>query len=95
MKQTAENLFGDLHEWSVIGAGAQQMPMATVAAQMSGHVRVGLEDSLFISRGKKTKSNAQQVEKIRRILDEQGNDIATPDEARSILGLKGSNNVAF
>ena len=69
--------------------------MASVAEQMGGHIRIGLEDPLLITRGKKAKSNAQQVEKIRRILDEQGNDIATPDEAREISGFRGSDNVEF
>lgn len=95
MKQTADRLFGKNYQWSVIGAGAQQMKMAAVAAQMGGHVRVGLEDSLFIERGKLATSNAQQVEKIKNILIEQGNKIATPDEARLMLGLKGSDQVAF
>jgi len=95
MKQTADKLFGDQYQWSVIGAGAQQMRMASVAAQMGGHVRVGLEDSLFIARGQMAVSNAEQVQKIRRILEEQGNEPATPDEAREILGLKGSDRVAF
>ena len=71
------------------------MPMATIAAQMGGHVRVGLEDSLFTTRGRKAKSNAQQVEKIRRVQDEQDHDTATPNEARAILGLKGSDNVVL
>ena len=79
----------------MIGAGAQQMRMATVGTQMGGHVRVGLEDSLYISRGEFAISNAQQVEKIVRILGEQGNTPATPDEARTILGLKGADKVAF
>jgi uncharacterized protein (DUF849 family) len=95
MKQTADKLFGDNYQWSVIGAGAQQMKMASVAAQLGGHVRVGLEDSLFISRGKLAQSNAEQVEKVGRILHEQGNEVATPDEARAILGLKGADKVAF
>lgn len=95
MKQTADRLFGKNYQWSVIGAGAQQMKMAAVAAQMGGHVRVGLEDSLFIERGKLATSNAQQVEKIKNILIEQGNKIATPDETRLMLGLKGSDQVAF
>ncbi|MGD1888723.1 MAG: 3-keto-5-aminohexanoate cleavage protein [Cohaesibacteraceae bacterium] len=95
MKQTADKLFGRQYQWSVIGAGAQQMRMAAVAAQMGGHVRVGLEDSLFIARGQQATSNAQQVSKIRRILEEQGNQIATPSEAREILGTKGSDRVKF
>ena len=95
MKRTADKLFGDEYHWSVIGAGAQQMRMAAVGAQMGGHVRVGLEDSLYIARGELAHSNAQQVEKIMRILREQGNDPATPDEARAMLGLKGANKVNF
>ncbi|MDF3384795.1 MULTISPECIES: 3-keto-5-aminohexanoate cleavage protein [Sulfitobacter] len=95
MKRTADKLFGDAYQWSVIGAGGQQMRMAAVGAQMGGHVRVGLEDSLYISRGKLATSNAQQVEKVRGILEMQGNQIASPDEARAILGLKGSSEVKF
>ncbi len=95
MKRTADKLFGDAYQWSVIGAGAQQMKLAAVGAQMGGHVRVGLEDSLFIARGELATSNAQQVEKIRGILETQGNQIATPDEARAMLGLKGLSEVNF
>ncbi|SHJ73080.1 Uncharacterized conserved protein, DUF849 family [Shimia gijangensis] len=95
MKETADRLFGDSYQWSVIGAGAAQMPMAATAASMGGHVRVGLEDSLFIERGVLAKSNAQQVEKIVSILRDQGNEVATPDEARKILGLKGADKVSF
>ncbi len=95
MKQTADKLFGDSYQWSVIGAGAQQMKLASVGALMGGHVRVGLEDSLYIARGELATSNAQQVAKIRRILEEQGNAVATPDEARAVLGLKGADRVAF
>lgn len=95
LKQTADRLFGDGYEWSVLGAGAKQMPMAATAAQMGGHVRVGLEDSLYIAKGQLAKSNAEQVEKIKRILSEQGNTPATPDEARAILGLKGADQVGF
>ncbi|MEM6636333.1 MAG: 3-keto-5-aminohexanoate cleavage protein [Pseudomonadota bacterium] len=95
MKKTADKLFGDQYEWSVIGAGAQQMRLAAVAAQMGGHVRVGLEDSLYIARGRLAESNAEQVTKIKRVLEEQGNKIATPDEAREILDLKGSDRVKF
>ncbi len=95
MKHTADKLFGDGYQWSVIGAGAQQMKLAAVGAQMGGHVRVGLEDSLFIARGELATSNAQQVIKIRGILETQGNQIATPDEARAMLGLKGAGGVNF
>lgn len=95
MKRTADKLFGDSYQWSVLAAGAAQIPIATVAAQMGGHVRVGLEDSLFISRGKLAESNAEQVAKIRRVIEELGQEIATPDEAREILDLKGGDRVAF
>ncbi|APX10771.1 3-keto-5-aminohexanoate cleavage protein [Tateyamaria omphalii] len=95
MKRTADRLFGDGYRWSVLGAGAAQMPLATTASQMGGNVRVGLEDSLFISRGKLAESNAQQVTKIRRIIEDLGHEIATPDEAREILDLKGGDKVAF
>lgn len=95
MKRTADKLFGDNYQWSVIGAGGQQMKLAAVAAQMGGHVRVGLEDSIFIERGKLATSNAQQVENVKGILREQGNQIATPTEAREMLGLKGADSVTF
>jgi uncharacterized protein (DUF849 family) len=95
MKQTADRLFGDSYQWSVIGAGGQQMKLGAVAAQMGGHVRVGLEDSLFIERGVLASSNAQQVTKMRGILEEQGNAIASPEEARAMLGLKGGDRVNF
>ena len=95
MKQTADKLFGKHYLWSVIGAGTQQMRLASVAAQMGGHVRVGLEDSLYISKGKLARSNAEQVAKICRILEEQGNEVASPDEARAMLKLKGSDQVKF
>lgn len=95
MKQTADRLFGTDYQWSVIGAGAQQMKLGAVSAQMGGHVRVGLEDLLFIERGVLASSNAQQVEKMRGILETQGNEVATPAEAREMLGLKGADKVAF
>ncbi|WDZ96920.1 3-keto-5-aminohexanoate cleavage protein [Herbaspirillum sp. WKF16] len=95
MKRTADRLFGDQYQWSVLGAGAAQINFATTAATMGGHVRVGLEDSLFISRGKLATSNAEQVTKIRRILEDLGHEIASPDEAREILGLKGADKVSF
>lgn len=96
MKQTADRLFGaDSYQWSVLAAGRHQMPFLTQAALMGGHVRVGLEDSLFIERGQLAVSNAQQVEKITRILKEMGREIATPGEARQILGLKGAAKVSF
>ncbi|MEL7132518.1 MAG: 3-keto-5-aminohexanoate cleavage protein, partial [Pseudomonadota bacterium] len=95
MKRTADRLFGDDYRWSVLGAGGAQMQLATTATQLGGNVRVGLEDSLFISRGELAKSNAQQVIKIRRIVEDLGHEIATPDEAREMLGLKGGDKVAF
>ncbi|SFQ12076.1 3-keto-5-aminohexanoate cleavage protein [Tranquillimonas alkanivorans] len=95
MKRTADRLFGDDYQWSVLGAGNAQMKLAAVGAQLGGHVRVGLEDSLFISKGVLAESNAQQVTKVKRILEEQGNEIASPDEARAMLGLKGADRVAF
>lgn len=95
MKKTADKLFGDDYRWSILAAGSAQMPMAVTASQMGGNVRVGLEDSLFISRGKLAESNAQQVQKIRRIVEDLGSEIATPDEAREILGLKGGDRVNF
>lgn len=95
MKRTADRLFGDDYVWSVLAAGRHQMPLITQAAMLGGNVRVGLEDSLFIERGKLARSNAEQVKKIRRILEELGMDIATPEDARKILALKGASNVAF
>ncbi|MFY0660524.1 MAG: 3-keto-5-aminohexanoate cleavage protein [Shimia sp.] len=95
MKRTADRLFGDDYRWSVLGAGGAQMNLATMASQMGGNVRVGLEDSLFISRGKLAESNAQQVAKIRRIVEDLGCEVASPDEARDILDLKGGDRVHF
>lgn len=96
MKQTADRLFGaDSYRWSVLAAGRHQMPFVTQAALLGGNVRVGLEDSLFLERGKLALSNAQQVEKIRRILAEMGLVPATAAEAREILNLKGGDRVAF
>jgi len=95
MKRTADRLFGDDYRWSVLGAGGAQMPLATTASQMGGNVRVGLEDSLFINRGELASSNAEQVRKIRRIVEDLGSQVATPDEAREILALKGRDRVSF
>ncbi len=95
MKRTADKLFGDNYRWSVLGAGGSQMSLSTTASQMGGNVRVGLEDSLFISRGKLADSNAQQVQKIRRIVEDLGCEVATPEEAREILDLKGGDQVNF
>ena len=95
MKRTADRLFGDDYRWSVLGAGGSQMSLATTASQMGGNVRVGLEDSLFIERGKLAESNAQQVSKIRRIVEDLGCEVATPDEAREMLELKGGDRTNF
>ncbi len=95
MKQTADRLFGDDYVWSVLAAGRFQMPFITQAAMMGGNVRVGLEDSLHIGRGKLASSNAEQVAKIRRILEELGLGVASPEEAREVLQLKGGDIVKF
>ena len=95
MKRTADKLFGDDYHWSVLGAGRFQIPFATQAVMMGGNVRVGLEDSLYIGRGQLAKSNAEQVAKMRRIVEELGYQIASPKEAREILGLKGADRVKF
>jgi uncharacterized protein (DUF849 family) len=95
MKTTADRLFGDRYRFSVLGAGRHQMPLLTVGAVLGGNVRVGLEDSLYLGKGQLAKSCAEQVLKIRRILEELSLEIATPDEAREMLGLKGRHAVAF
>jgi uncharacterized protein (DUF849 family) len=95
MKRTADRLFGDAYYWSVLGGGRNQMVVATMSAVMGGNVRVGLEDSLWLGRGQLAKSNAEQVAKVRRILEELGLAIATPDDAREMLKLKGARNVGF
>jgi len=95
MKRTADRLFGDDYFWSVLGGGRSQMYVAVQSAVMGGNVRVGLEDSLWGGRGKLAESNAEQVSKIKRILEELGLDTATPDEARKMLKLKGRDKVGF
>ena len=95
MKQTADRLFGNDYIWSVLAAGRHQIPFVTQAAMMGGNVRVGLEDSIYLEKGVLAKSNAEQVSKIRKILEELGMQIASPDETRSILGLKGQDLVNF
>ena len=95
MKRTADRLFGDNYRWSVLGAGVAQMKVAAMAASMGGHVRVGLEDSLWLGRGQLAPTNASQVTKVRQILEGLGLEIATPDEAREILSLKGADKVGF
>ena len=95
MKRTADRLFGDAYRWSVLGAGASQMRVAAMAAAMGGHVRVGLEDSLWAGPGRFAESNAEQVRIARTIIEGLGLEIATPDEAREILSLKGGDKVGF
>ena len=95
MHSTAQKLFGDQFEWSVLAAGRHQMPFGVTATSLGGNLRVGLEDSLYIGKGELATSNAQQVTKIRGIVESLGHDIATPDQARERLALKGSDNVNF
>jgi len=95
MVRIADKLFGDDYMFSVLAAGRHQMPLITMAAAMGGHVRVGLEDSLTIARGTLAENNAQQVAKIRDIVEGLGREVATPDEARQILGLKGADKTAI
>ena len=95
MRQTADRLLGNEVQWSVLGSGRYQMNMVTAGAIMGSHVRVGLEDSLYLEKGKLAENNAQQVAKIKRILAELSLETATPDEARDMLDLKGIENVAF
>lgn len=95
MKRTADRLFGDDYRWSVLGAGANQFRIATQAATLGGNVRVGLEDSLWAGKGELATSNAVQVQKMRNIVENLGLQVATPDEARAILSLKGGDQVAF
>jgi uncharacterized protein (DUF849 family) len=94
LKATADRLIGDYH-FSVLAAGGRQFPLGTMGVVLGGNVRVGLEDNLTLARGELAKSNADQVHKIRRIVEELGHEIATPDQARARLGLKGSANVNF
>jgi len=95
MKRTADRLFGDAYRWSVLPAGRNQMPIGAQSAAMGGHVRVGLEDSLWDGPGQLAKTNADQVRRMRAILEGMSLEVATPDDAREILQLKGGNNVAF
>ena len=95
LKQTADKLFGDGYMFSVLAAGRQQMAMAKLSATMGGHVRVGLEDNLYIARGQLATSNAQQVEMVREIVEGIGREVATADEARAMLNLKGKDQVGF
>jgi len=95
MKRTADRLFGDNYVWSVLGAGRNQMPLITMSAIMGGNCRVGIEDSLWDGPGALAKTNADQVRRIRTILEALSLEIATPAEARELLKLKGRNNVGF
>ena len=95
MKRTADRLFGDNYVWSVLGAGRSQMQVAAQAAALGGHVRVGLEDNLWLDKGVLAPSNAAQVVRVRQILEGLGLEIASPDDARAILSLKGGDKVAF
>jgi uncharacterized protein (DUF849 family) len=95
MKRTADRLFGKDYVWSVLGAGRHQMTLASLGATMGGNVRVGLEDSLYIGKGRLAKNNAEQVTKIRRMLEDMALEVATPTEARAMLHLKGADRVNF
>ena len=95
MKRTADRLLGGDYEWSILGAGRHQMNLVTMGAIMGGNVRVGLEDNIYLGKGQLAESNAALVGRIRRILEELSLEIATPDEARQILSLKGADSVAF
>ncbi len=95
MKRTADRLFGEDHQWSVLGAGRNQMSIAATSAAQGGHVRVGLEDSLWLGPGQLAESSAQQVTKAKSIVEALGRNTAVPDQARELLGLKGGDQVGF
>jgi uncharacterized protein (DUF849 family) len=95
MKQTADSLFGDAYQFSILAAGRHQMRLGTMGAILGGNVRVGLEDSIYLAKGQLAKSNAEQVGRIRSILEDLSLEIATPDEARAQLRLKGGDQVGF
>lgn len=95
MKRTADRLFGEDYQWSVLGAGRHQLPIAAMAVSMGGNLRVGLEDSLWLGPGQLAKSNADQVRAARQIVEGLGLEIASPAEARETLKLKGADKVAF
>ncbi len=95
MKRTADRLFGNLYKWSVLGAGRSRLAIAAQSAAMGGNVRVGLEDSLWSGPGRMAQSNAEQVRAVRQIIEGLGLSVATPDEAREMLALKGGDKVAF
>lgn len=95
MKRTADRLFGNSYQWSVLGAGRNQLSIAAMSAGMGGNIRVGLEDSLWLGKGTLAKTNAEQVTKARQIIEGLGLEVASPDDARKMLGLKGSHKVNF
>jgi uncharacterized protein (DUF849 family) len=95
MRRTADRLFGGDYQWSILGAGRNQIPLATIGAAMGANLRVGLEDSLWCGPGRLAESNAEQVRKVRQILEGLSLDVATPAEARAMLDLKGGDAVAF
>lgn len=95
MKRTADRLFGDTYQWSVLGAGRNQLPVAMQAIALGGNVRVGMEDSLWSGPGRLTKSNAEQVKLVRQMIEALGLEIATPDDARELLELKGGDKVNY
>jgi uncharacterized protein (DUF849 family) len=95
MRRTADRLFGDVYLWSILGAGRNQIPLATMGAAMGANVRVGLEDSLWLGPGKLAESNAQQVTKMRQVLEGMSLEVASPAEAREMLALKGGDAVGF
>ena len=95
MRRIANKLFGEDYRWSILAAGKHQMSFVTMGAMMGGNIRVGLEDSLYVAKGKLAKSNAEQVAKVRRIVEDLSLEVATPAEAREMLDLKGGDQVAF
>ena len=95
MKRTADRLFGDRYVWSVLGAGRNQMPIAAQALALGGNARVGLEDNLWAGPGRLATSNAEQVANLRKLIEGLALEVATPDEARAMLDLKGGDAVTF
>jgi uncharacterized protein (DUF849 family) len=95
MRRTANRLFGDQYQWSVLAGGRHQIRVATLAAAMGGNVRVGLEDSLWLGPGRLATSSAEQVSVMRGVIESLGRQIATPAETREMLHLKGGDRVAF
>ena len=95
MKRTADRLFGDDYQWSVLGAGRNQLPIAAQAIALGGNVRVGLEDSLWAGPGRLAKTNAEQVKLARQMIEAVGLEVATPEDAREMLQLKGGDQVNF